>query len=199
MVRDPIVCKVNATPKEIIEAATKQAYEKNLSKKTITRFIPVLNDRNQIVDVIDTLELLAFNLDSRKNVAIYGMGFVGLTLGVALASRGHLVTGVESKRKLLSQLGQGQPHITEPRLPEMLKACLKDKTLRFVPTEDFTRNQIVIIAVGTPINVDGTTDFTSLLAVYAVGPRLRKGDLVMLRSTVLLIDAKYIYSEIHLT
>ena len=32
MVRDPIVCKVNATPKEIIEAATKQAYEKNLSK-----------------------------------------------------------------------------------------------------------------------------------------------------------------------
>ena len=48
-------------------------------KKTITRFIPVLNNSNQVVDVVDTLELLAINLDSRKNVAIYGMGFVGLT------------------------------------------------------------------------------------------------------------------------
>ena len=113
------------------------------------------------------------------------MGFVGLTLAVALASRSHRVTGVESQSKLLSQLNEAKPHITEPRLPEMLKTCLKDQSLRFVLSEDSTQNEIIIIAVGTPINLDGSTDFTSLLAVcHTIGPRLRKGDLIMLRSTV---------------
>ena len=66
----------------------------------------------------------------------------------------------------------------------MLKTCPQGpiSSVRFIGRFDSKRNNNTAVA---SINLDGSTDFTSFLAVcHTIGPRLRKGDLIMLRSTV---------------
>ncbi len=57
-------------------------------------------------------------------VCIIGIGYVGLTTGVALTYLNHQVTGVDRDRDRLGQVSEGKSPIYEPGLKPMLKQVL---------------------------------------------------------------------------
>ena len=149
------------------------------------RHILVTDEAGRLVTIHDFLELLR-EQDSRSlNVAVLGMGHVGLTLAASLANQGHFVTGVDVRPEVISRLREGKPHICEAGLTEAVQVNLRRGNLEFVDGLDERRQSVYIVAVGTPLNADGKPDFDALRAAgETVGLRLYRGNLVMLRSTV---------------
>jgi len=86
------------------------------------------------------------------NISVIGTGYVGLVSGVCLASKGYNVTCVDLRPEIISQLNEGNPHIYEKGLNDLLKVAIQNK--KFKASNDFIRaldnSDVIIIAVGTP-------------------------------------------------
>ena len=55
------------------------------------------------------------------NIAIIGLGFVGLTLSLSLADRGFKIYGVEINRDTLDKINNKVPTINEYGIKEILE------------------------------------------------------------------------------
>jgi UDP-N-acetyl-D-mannosaminuronic acid dehydrogenase len=185
MVREPVTASVNATDEQILQSVRLQMSKRTGGRKDITRYVPLVDGAGVVRDVIDVFALLARSPGQGDRVEVYGLGFVGLTLAVALAARGHVVMGVDTNSALVQQLLAGNPHVFEPRLPEMMRRALNDGHLDLRAEPGAEHHRVVIISVGTPVDDDGVASLDALQAVCrVVAKRLMRGDLVMLRSTV---------------
>ncbi|MGQ0510701.1 MAG: nucleotide sugar dehydrogenase [Betaproteobacteria bacterium] len=120
------------------------------------------------------------------SVCVLGLGYVGLTLAVAMADAGFDVLGIEIRQAVLDQLGRGEPHFHEPGLEERLRRSLRTGRLRCeraIPA-GFT-GTVFIVTVGTPLGTDGRARLDMVQSVSReVAARLKPGDLVIMRSTV---------------
>lgn len=90
-------------------------------------------------------------------IGIIGLGYVGLTLGVAAAAKGVDVYGVETNQHIKDCLKQGKAHFYEPGLDNLIKR-VNNKSFhvveRFISVKG--RYDAFIITVGTPLKkVDG--------------------------------------------
>jgi UDP-N-acetyl-D-mannosaminuronic acid dehydrogenase len=149
------------------------------------RHVLVVDDKNRLTNIIDYLDILQDHNGSVNRVAIFGMGYVGVTLAVSLANRGHQVTGIDVQRSVVDSLNQGESHVFEPGLSDMLATNLKRKSIDFGTILESERHQVYIVAVGTPLDLDSKPDLVSLTEVLKViSGVLQSGDQVMLRSTV---------------
>ncbi|PRY01766.1 nucleotide sugar dehydrogenase [Allonocardiopsis opalescens] len=119
-------------------------------------------------------------------VAVIGFGYVGSCLGVTLAEQGMTVIGIDSDRELIGELERGHCRTAEPGLAEALTALRDSPRLSF--TTDYTgvdAADVVIITVGTPVDAEGAMRTEALESVCRqLAPRLRTGQLVILKSTV---------------
>ena len=120
-------------------------------------------------------------------VAIIGLGYVGLTLGVALARRGVMVFGIEKRADVVAMTNQGKPHFSELGLETALHWALTSgkfvasQTTQHVPPCDY-----YIITVGTPLR-PGTREPRLDMIEHASGEvadHMADGAAVILRSTV---------------
>jgi UDP-N-acetyl-D-mannosaminuronic acid dehydrogenase len=114
-----------------------------------------------------------------------GMGFIGLTLGATLAEAGVEVLGIDVNEKVIDSLTKKKCYFFEPGLAELLNKYA-GRNLRFsINIKDNSCNYY-IICVGTPI--DPATGKPRLEyinnAARSIIPFLKKGDTVILRSTV---------------
>ena len=185
MVRDPVTAPFDASDEQILQTMRSQLFRRTGGKKDVTRHVPLVDEQGVVRDVVDVFSLLARSPRQGDHVEVYGLGFVGLTLAVALAGRGHFVTGIDTHDALVAQLTAGKPHVFEPRLPDMMRRALDSGQLIFRNTPDNEHHRLVIIAVGTPVEDNGAASLSALRSVCeGVGKRLKRGDLVMLRSTV---------------
>ncbi len=185
MVKDPISVSSDLPVDKIIPEIYRLVRQSPRHSSNSIRHIPLVNEKGVLVDLLDFFDLLISQSGSHQSVAIFGMGYVGLTLSVALASRGHLVTGVEINRSVRAQLDKGIPHIYEPGLQEMLKSALEAKSIEFSSELKLPNNDIYIIAVGTPLDDSFHPNLEALNSVLnVIGRLLKHGDLVMLRSTI---------------
>jgi len=185
MVCEPITASVDASDQEIIQTVRSQLFRRSGCKKDLTQYVPLIDANGVVRDVVDVFSLLACSPRQGDHVEVYGLGFVGLTLSVALAGRGHFVTGIDTNGPLVKQLLEGKPHIFEPRLLDMLRRAQADQQIAFLTAPGDAHHGVVVIAVGTPVDDDGCASLVALqLVCKAVGQRLKRGDLVMLRSTV---------------
>ena len=182
---NPIYAFETDTKEEIIIKVQEKVKKRSKGKKSITRFVPIVDKELHIIDVIDFYNLVGRFPKEKSRVKIYGLGFVGLTLAVTLSSRGHIVTGSDVNHKLISSLSKGQPHIYEPRLQDMLQKSLLDSRLKFEENSSDNNSEIHIICVGTPINDNGSVSLEAVESVTnSIAKNLNKDDIVMLRSTV---------------
>lgn len=88
-----------------------------------------------------------------NNVAVIGLGYVGLTLSVVLARKGIKVYGIDIDDKIISSLRKGKSHFYEKGLEQNIKKTI-NKTL-FVG-HSFSKLDVkeisnIIITVGTPL------------------------------------------------
>lgn len=98
-------------------------------------------------------------------VAIFGQGYVGLTLAIAASQAGHKIIGFDINKNLIADLLNGStyvPGIDPKKLHELIKSG------HYIPTHDFSDVQgaeILIIAVPTPLDEDRNPDLSLLKSV----------------------------------
>jgi UDP-N-acetyl-D-galactosamine dehydrogenase len=113
-------------------------------------------------------------------IAIIGLGYVGLPLGVALARHGP-VTGYDRDPKRIRELRAGRDRTGEVPDETLAASALK---LTHDPAA-LAGHDIFIITVPTPVDRQKVPDLSAVRAACrTIGPALRKGGLVILESTV---------------
>jgi UDPglucose 6-dehydrogenase len=123
-------------------------------------------------------------------ISVFGLGYVGLTFGVCLASRGFEVTGVDVDKNRVEAVNGGEPPFYEPGLSELLREALGKGFFRATTDarDAVLASDASFICVGTPSAPDGSADLKYVeAAARAVGKALRgkeKWHLVVVRSTV---------------
>ena len=121
---------------------------------------------------------------ARADVAIVGLGYVGLPLSLQFARSSVSVLGLDIDTEKVNSLNRGQSYIKHIPPSEISEAV--DKEL-FCASADFSRIcevEAVIICVPTPLNKNREPDLSYILETgRAIAPYLRKGALVVLEST----------------
>lgn len=121
-------------------------------------------------------------IDIKKlNLAIVGLGYVGLPLAVEFGKK-RSVLGFDINHKRVDELRNGQDHTLEVE-PQELKQTLH---LSFSTSiSDLAECNVYIVTVPTPIDEYKQPDFTPLVkASETIGKVLKKGDIVIYESTV---------------
>ena len=117
------------------------------------------------------------------DIAVVGLGVVGLPTAALFARAGHRVRGVDVDHDLVAALQAGRCERTEPGLARLVTSVLA--TGRLSASTVVAPADVHIIAVPTPVDADHRPDLAMVdAAVLAIAPVLRAGDLVLLESTV---------------
>lgn len=112
------------------------------------------------------------------NIAILGLGYVGITAAACLLSQGHTVVGVDVNAGKVQQAARGISPIAEPGVPEMLQSGFDDDRLS-ATTEvpELSGFDCVIICVGTPSAPDGSHNLSFILeAARQVADSISSGE-----------------------
>ena len=127
-----------------------------------------------------------------KNIAVIGMGYVGIPMAVLLADAGNNVTGIQRRSQRsgwkIDWLNDGKCPIggNEPELPEMLNSVVSKGNFR--ATDDYNiiaDSDVILIDVQTPTDEDHIPRYESLIDVCnKIGPHLKSGKVVIIESTV---------------
>lgn len=120
-------------------------------------------------------------MKQQKQIAIIGLGYVGLPLAVEFG-KVRSVVGFDINVKRVQELQGGQDHTLECSPQELVEA----KHLRFsCSAQDLQHVQIFIVTVPTPVDQANRPDMTPLVrATETVGKVLKAGDIVIYESTV---------------
>ena len=121
------------------------------------------------------------------NVVVVGTGYVGLVTGACFAEMGNKVFCVDIDSDKIEKLKKGKISIFEPGLEALVAKNLKNKNLYFSSNlEDvINKSEIVFIAVGTPMEEDGSADLTHVLDVAkSIGETVLKKIIIVDKSTV---------------
>ncbi|MGH8880573.1 MAG: nucleotide sugar dehydrogenase, partial [Stackebrandtia sp.] len=117
------------------------------------------------------------------DLAVVGLGYVGLPLARRACEVALSVAGYDIAAPVVANLAAGRSHVadvTDADVAAMLSAG-------FHPTRDASvlgRAETVVICVPTGLNPDGEPDLSAVFhAVRAVGRELRAGQLIVLEST----------------
>jgi UDP-N-acetyl-D-mannosaminuronic acid dehydrogenase len=152
--------------------------------KRIT-ILPVVDNKMVLVGYLRQQDVINFlNIKSRE-IAIIGLGYVGLTLSLVLADNGFSVWGLDKDENIISALKEKRATFFEKGLQNYLDTHI-GHNLRLASSIDNIHADIFIITVGTPIikksmepNIEYIKD-----AARTVAKVLKKNDLIVLRSTV---------------
>lgn len=126
--------------------------------------------------------MICENLVAKKdNLALVGLGYVGMPIAVAFAEKGLHVIGFDLNKAKIDLYKSGIDPTKEVG-DEKIKNCGVEFTC------DETRlqaAQFIIVAVPTPVNTDHTPDLTPVIgASTIIGRNLSKGAIVVYESTV---------------
>ena len=119
-------------------------------------------------------------------VAVIGLGYVGLVIAGVLASRGCRVVGIDTNRRIVDGANEGKSHFFEPDLEELLTAAVTDGFFKAsTDVADAANSSIKLVTVGTPLGDNLEPDLRSISAVAeSLAVALKPGDIVLLKSTV---------------
>ncbi|MFM9281222.1 nucleotide sugar dehydrogenase [Paenibacillus jiagnxiensis] len=121
---------------------------------------------------------------SNEQIAIIGLGFVGLPLAMLLVHKGFKVIGIDIDITKINNLNEGKslsPDIDGKEVKELVSAGQLTVTTDYDRVKDA---DIIIIAVPTPLGEDQNPELSYLESVgRALSPRIQKGQLIILESS----------------
>ncbi|WP_095118959.1 UDP-glucose/GDP-mannose dehydrogenase family protein [Pseudomonas sp. Irchel s3f10] len=121
------------------------------------------------------------------NVSVFGIGYVGLVQGAALAEVGHNVLCVDVDAARVEALKQGTLPIYEPGLKSLVRDNYQSGRLRFGTdlAEAVQHGDVLLIAVGTPPDEDGSADLQYVLSVaQSIALNMDRHQIIVGKSTV---------------
>jgi len=123
----------------------------------------------------------------KYEVAVIGLGYIGLPTAVLIASKKLNVLGVEVNENVIEKLTAAISHINEPFLDELLVNVIDNKllTVRNAPS----KSKVFVITVPTPFkdkkNNIPQPDLSYVdAAMNSISSYIEKGDLIILESTI---------------
>jgi UDPglucose 6-dehydrogenase len=122
-----------------------------------------------------------------SDVAVIGVGYVGLTTAGCLAHLGHRVVAVDVDAAKVALLRRGESPILEADLPELIQAGMAAGRLSFTTeaSEAASGADFVFLCVPTPQGADGAADLRFIKeAAGQIAPHLKPGAVVVTKSTV---------------
>jgi UDPglucose 6-dehydrogenase len=138
------------------------------------------------------------------NIAIFGAGYVGLSLAACLAEAGHAVLCADADAARIDRLQRGQLPLHEPGLPALVAAGLAAGTLRFTSDERAAclHGDVLFIVVNTPADARSQApvqiDVRHVLDVaQAIGRHGERDALVVCKSTVPVGTADRVEAMLH--
>lgn len=124
-------------------------------------------------------------------ISIFGLGYVGVVTAGCLASRGHVIVGVDVNEVKVQMMNEGLSPIIEKDLPELLAANVKNGMIRATTdtADAIAATELSIICVGTPSRSNGCLDTTFLENVCnEIGENLKHKEdkhVLVFRSTMI--------------
>ncbi len=123
-------------------------------------------------------------LDKKAKIGVVGLGYVGLPLSMAFASKGYHVIGFDNNPQKVELLNQGKSYIQDVPTPEVTKNL---EAKRFEAYPNFSKIKdcdVIVICVPTPLSKTKDPDMSYILqALEKVEASMRVGQLVILEST----------------
>lgn len=100
-------------------------------------------------------------------IAIYGLGYVGLTAAGCLTREGHHVIGIDISERKVAEASSGISPIKEPGLDELLSDAVRRGLLTCFTTGDGRLHDcdMAIVCVGTPSGPDGSHNMAYIAEV----------------------------------
>jgi len=123
------------------------------------------------------------------NIAIVGLGFVGLSISSVLASKNYNVVGIDIDNQKCSDIRNGVLPLFEPDLENTLRIGLKKK-LTISNNFSLIKNcDMIFVAVGTPQKSNGAIELSMIKkATTTIGQIIRKSKknpIIFIKSTVI--------------
>ncbi|MHB9857865.1 nucleotide sugar dehydrogenase [Streptomyces sp. YIM S03343] len=121
--------------------------------------------------------------DGQADLAVIGLGYVGLPLAREAVSVGLRVMGLDRDTEVVAGLNSGRSHVDDVSDDDVRRMRAAGFTAH---TDDacLSRAHTVVICVPTPLSEDGGPDLGAVTsAARTVAARLRPGQLVVLEST----------------
>jgi UDP-N-acetyl-D-mannosaminuronic acid dehydrogenase len=120
--------------------------------------------------------------DSKPDVCVVGLGYIGLPTAAVIARAGCKVLGLDVSQKVVDTINRGEIHIEEVDLDGLVHGVvsrgLLSASIEVAPADVF------VIAVPTPFDKDHAPDISYVLtAGRTIAPVLKTGDVVILEST----------------
>jgi len=137
-----------------------------------------------------------------RAISFLGLGYVGLTTAVCLASRGFKVIGFDVDDNKVKKIGSGVTPFFEPGLDELLKISLEKGYLKVTidPEEAILDSEVTFITVATPSREDGSIDLSYVKeAALMIGNCLKQKNewhLIVVKSTVVPTTSEDIVKKI---
>ncbi|QKG65535.1 UDP-glucose/GDP-mannose dehydrogenase family protein [Pseudomonas sp. B14-6] len=121
------------------------------------------------------------------NVSVFGIGYVGLVQGAALAEVGHNVLCVDVDADKVQALKDGTLPLYEPGLKSLVHSNYQSGRLQFGTdlASAVHHGDVLLIAVGTPPDEDGSADLKHVLSVaQTIALNMDRHHIIVDKSTV---------------
>ena len=120
--------------------------------------------------------------DTKPDVCVVGLGYIGLPTAAIIARAGCKVLGVDISQNVVDTINRGEIHIEEVDLDGLVQGVVS-RGLLSAATE-ITPADVFVIAVPTPFDKQHAPDISYVLAAgRSVAAVLKTGDIVILEST----------------
>lgn len=132
-------------------------------------------------------------------ITVVGTGYVGLVAGTCFSDTGNDVICVDNDQNKIDRLNNGEIPIYEPGLEEMIRRNERQERLKFTTDieNSIKTSEIIIIAVGTPPDEDGSADLKHVLDVAGdIGRYINGFKVIVDKSTVPVGTADLVSKEI---
>lgn len=129
--------------------------------------------------------------NKHENVAVFGLGFVGLPLALSFSMKKIKVVGIDISDELITELNSGITHHLEQyknrTIQEILKEQLKEGNFEATKDAQYAMGKCnnIIVTVGIPVLNNGEAYMEHLRAVCeTISQNLKKDDVIVFRGTL---------------
>ena len=131
-----------------------------------------------------TEHLLESIRDCSAHVAVIGLGYVGLPMGLEFARAGFRVSGLDADLGRCASLRAGHSYIEDLTDAELQASQATGRFRVAAGTAVLAEADVIMICVPTPLRKSKDPDLTAILsATSTLAQHLRPGQLVILEST----------------
>ncbi|MEO0097281.1 MAG: nucleotide sugar dehydrogenase [candidate division WOR-3 bacterium] len=130
------------------------------------------------------MELKEKILKKKAVVGIIGLGYVGLPLAIAIGETGFKVIGIDIDKKKIDKINKGESYLEDVKSDEIKKLIKKGFLKAYNTYEKIKECDVINITVPTPFTPTKDPDISYIIdAGKEISKRMRKGQLIILRST----------------